>query len=229
MCWKPNIMQLNTSYVITDPKGELLQSTGKMLTEAGYVVRVLNLIQMEHSNNYNPFNYVFDQNGNLSEDNVKKMISVLFKATKGDGEKEDFWSQKGQTVLEAITFLLFEESEYHAELDENGKIVPGTRDFSHLNFFSVTEKMRRMQYPPRGSQLPDGFFLEREPCESEEAFRARRAEGFLCPLDKDFIELEKRKPDSLALRLYKEVRNAPEETGQSFLSSANVIVPPINS
>lgn len=219
---KPNIMQLNTSYVITDPKGEILQSTGKMLTEAGYVVRVLNLIQMEHSNNYNPFHYVYNHNGDLSEDNVKKMISVLFKSTKGDGEKEDFWSQKGQTMLEAITFLLFEESEYNAEFDVDGKIIPETRDISHLNFFSVTEKMRRLQYPPRGSQQPDGFFLEREPGESEEAFRARQAEGFLCPLDKDFIELEKRKPDSLALRLYKEVRNAPEETGQSFLSSANV-------
>ena len=219
---KPNIMQLNTSYVITDPKGEILQSTGKMLQEAGYELRVFNLIQMEHSNNYNPFHYVYDYDGQISEDNIKKMIDVLFKSTKGDGEKEDFWSQKGQTMLEAITYLLFEESEYNAEKDKNGKIIPETRDTSHLNFFSVTEKMRRLQYPPRGSQLPDGFFLEREPGESEEVFRERQSKAFLCPLDKDFIELEKRDPDSLALRLYKEVRNAPEETGQSFLSSANV-------
>ena len=219
---KPNIMQLNTSYVTTDPKGEILQSTGKMLTEAGYEVRVLNLIQMEHSNNYNPFHYVYDYNGDLSQDNIKKMVNVLFKSTKGDGEKEDFWSQKGQSLLEAITFLLFEESEYNAEFDENGKVIPETRDTSHLNFFSVTEKMRRLQYPPRGSQASDGFFLERNPDESEEDFRARQSKAFLCPLDKDFIELEKRKGDTLAGRLYKEVRNAPEETGQSFLSSANV-------
>ncbi len=219
---KPNIMQLNTSYVVTDPKGEILQSTGKMLQEAGYVVRVFNLIEMQHSNNYNPFHYVFDHNGNLSEDNIKKMVNVLFKSTKGDGEKEDFWSQKGQTMLEAIVYLLFEESEYNAEFDENGRIKPETRDMTHLNFFSVTEKMRRLRYPPSGGQQPDGFFMEKEENESDEAFEARRAKAFLCPLDKDFIELEKRKPDSLALRLYKEVRNAPEETGQSFLSSANV-------
>ncbi|MDE5564357.1 MAG: type IV secretory system conjugative DNA transfer family protein, partial [Oscillospiraceae bacterium] len=125
------IMQLNTSYVITDPKGEILQSTGKMLTAAGYEVRVLNLIQMQHSNNYNPFHYVYDHNGNLSQDNIKKMINVLFKSTKGDGEKEDFWSQKGQSLLEAITFLLFEESEYNAKFDENGNIIPETRDLSH--------------------------------------------------------------------------------------------------
>lgn len=219
---KPNIMQLNTSYVITDPKGEILQSTGKMLQEAGYVVRVINLIEMQHSNNYNPFHYVFDHNGDLSQDNIKKMVNVLFKSTKGEGEKEDFWSQKGQTMLEAIVYLLFDESEYNAEFDENGKIKPETRDMTHLNFFSVTEKMRRLRYPPSGGQQPDGFFMEKEENESEEAFRERQSKGFLCPLDKDFIELEKRKPNSLALRLYKEVRNAPEETGQSFLSSANV-------
>lgn len=219
---KPNIMQLNTSYVITDPKGEILQSTGKMLEEAGYVVRVFNLIQMEHSNNYNPFHYVYDYHGNLSEDNVKKMIEILFKNTKGEGEKEDFWSQKGQSLLEAIVFLLFEESEYNGQFDENGRIIPETRDLTHLNFYSATDKMRKLQYPPRGSQIPDGYFLQRNPEESEEDFRARQAKAFLCPLDKDFIELEQRKPDSLAIRLYKEVRNAPEETGQSFLSSANV-------
>ena len=219
---KPNIMQLNTSYVVTDPKGEILQSTGQMLLSAGYEVRVLNLIQMEHSNNYNPFHYVYDYNGNLSQDNIKKMINVLFKATKGAGEKEDFWSQKGQSLLEAITFLLFEESEYNAELDENGKIIPETRDTSHLNFFSVTEKMRRLQYPPGGGQKPDGFFMVKEEGETDEAFAERRSKAFLCPLDKDFLELERRKGGTLAGRLYKEVRNAPEETGQSFLSSANV-------
>lgn len=219
---KPNIMQLNTSYVITDPKGEILQSCGEMLRAAGYKVRVFNLIQMEHSNNYNPFHYVYDEHGQVSEDNVNKMVNVLFSATKKDGEKEDFWSKKGQSMLQAIIFLLFEESEYNAEKDSNGLIIPKTRDESHLNFFSVTEKMRRLQYPPRGSQLPDGYFLSPNAGESEADFEARRAKAFLCDLDKDFLELARRKPDSLAIRLYKEVRNAPEETGQSFLSSANV-------
>ena len=219
---KPNIMQLNTSYVITDPKGEILMSCGEMLRAAGYKVRVFNTIQMEHSNNYNPFHYVYDERGQVSEDNVNKMVNVLFSAMKKDGEKEDFWSKKGQSMLQSIIFLLFEESEYDAKKDANGLIIPETRDESHLNFFSVAEKMRRLQYPPRGSQQPDGYFLTRNPDETDEAFEARRAKSFLCPLDQDFLELERRKPDSLAIRLYKEVRNAPEETGQSFLSSANV-------
>lgn len=217
---KPNIMQLNTSYVITDPKGEILADTGKMLLEAGYKVRVFNTIQMKHSNNYNPFHYVYDPEGNPSTQDIVKMVDVLFSSTKVDGEKEDFWSQKGKSLLQAIIFLLFEESEYNAEKDENGKIIESTRDKRNLNFFAVTEKMRKLVYPPKGKR--DGFFLAREDDETDEAYEERRNEAFLCTLDKDFIELEKRKPDCLALRMYKEVRNAPEETGQSFLSSANV-------
>ncbi len=217
-----NILQLNTSFVITDPKGEIYQATAKLLQEAGYEVRVFNTIQMEHSNNYNPFHYIYDHNGDLCEDNVKKMADVLFQATKGEGEKDDFWSQKGQTVLLAIMFLLIEQSEYSALFDENGKIVPGTRDETNLNFYAITEKMRSLQYPQQFSQKPDGLFLTKNPGESDSEFEARREAAFLCPLDREFLELERRKPDTLAFRLYKEIRNAPEETGQSFLSSANV-------
>ena len=217
-----NILQLNTSFVITDPKGEIYQATAKLLQEAGYEVRVFNTIQMDHSNNYNPFHYIYDHNGDLCEDNVKKMADVLFQATKGDGEKDDFWSQKGQTVLLALMFLLIEQSEYDALFDENGKIIPGTRDETNLNFYAITEKMRGLQYPPQGSQKPDGFFLTQNPGESDEAFAERQEKGFLCPLDREFLELQRRKPDTLAYRLYKEIRNAPEETGQSFVSSANV-------
>ena len=219
----PNILQLDTSFVVTDPKGEILQATGKILKMAGYKLKVFNLIDMPHSNNYNPFHYVYDSDGNVSEDNVVKMINTLFTNTKGDGEKDDFWAKKGQTLLQAIVFLLFEESEYNALKDENGRIIPESRDISHLNFFSVAEKMRKLSYPPKGSQVPDGMFLEPEINELPDNFEKRRNKAFLCPLDKDFIELEKRKgKNNLAVRLFKEVRNAPEETGQSFLSSANV-------
>ena len=64
---KPNLMQLNTSYVVTDPKGELLRSCGRLMKKAGYEIRVFNLIDMAHSNNYNPFNYVYnrDKDGNI--------------------------------------------------------------------------------------------------------------------------------------------------------------------
>ena len=82
---KPNIMQLNTSYVVTDPKGELLRSCGKLLQKAGYEIRVFNLIDMAHSNNYNPFNYIYDKNGEVNKTYVMKMVNCLMKNTKQEG------------------------------------------------------------------------------------------------------------------------------------------------
>jgi type IV secretion system protein VirD4 len=219
---KPNILSANTSLVITDPKGEILQAVGKFLQQAGFQLRVMNLIEMAHSNNYNPFHYVYDYEGQLSEDSVMKMIDVFMKNTRGEGEKDDFWSQSAMKAITAIIFLLFEESEYNAEfieVDGIKKIKPETRDLSHLNFFSVTEKMRKLVYPPQGTK--DGFFFVQEYTESEDEFQKRRSEAFLCPLDKDFIELERRSGgDTLATRLYKEIRNSPQETGQSIIATA---------
>ncbi len=225
---KPNIMQLNTSYVITDPKGEILAAEGELLRAAGYKVRVFNLIDMAHSHNYNPFHYVYDNNGQVEETKVKSMIEVLFTSTKADGEKEDFWSEKGKSLLMAIVYLLFAESEYDAEHytegEKKGLVIPETRDETHLNFYSVAEKLRHMKYPPQGSQQPDGFFLTQNKGESDDEFEARREKAFLCDLDRDFLELQRHDTpiSKLAFELYSELRNAPEETGQSFISSANV-------
>lgn len=90
---KPNLMQANTSYVCTDPKGELLRSTGKMLKHYGYKIKVFNLIDMAHSNNYNPFQYIYDTNGNYSATAVIKMVNVLMKNTQkeGGGSGDQFW------------------------------------------------------------------------------------------------------------------------------------------
>lgn len=90
---KPNLMQANTSYVCTDPKGELLRSTGKMLKHYGYKIKVFNLIDMAHSNNYNPFQYIYDVDGNYSATAVIKMVNVLMKNTQkeGGGGGDQFW------------------------------------------------------------------------------------------------------------------------------------------
>lgn len=90
---KPNLMQANTSYVCTDPKGELLRSTGKMLERYGYKIKVFNLIDMSHSNNYNPFNYIYDTDGNYNATAVIKMVNVLMKNTQkeGGGGGDQFW------------------------------------------------------------------------------------------------------------------------------------------
>lgn len=110
---KPNLMQLNTSYVVTDPKGELLRSCGRLLKKAGYAIRVFNLIDMAHSNNYNPFNYVYDRDGKVNKSYVLKMINCLMKNTKKEGASggDQFWDDATQALLSAISFYLIEKAE----------------------------------------------------------------------------------------------------------------------
>ncbi len=72
---KPNVMQANTSFVVLDPKGEILRDTGNLLTEKGYEIKVLNLIDMDKSHCYNPFVYIHNDN------DVQKLVTNIFKNT----------------------------------------------------------------------------------------------------------------------------------------------------
>ena len=129
---KPNIMQLNTSYVVTDPKGELLRSCGRLLKKAGYEIRVFNLIDMSHSNNYNPFNYIYDKDGNISKTYVMKMVNCLMKNTKQEGASggAQFWDDSTKALTLAIAFYLLEK-----KTDENGNSLD-------RNFSTVMKMMR---------------------------------------------------------------------------------------
>lgn len=103
---KPNILQANTSYVVLDPKGELLRDTGRVLEENGYEVRVLDLINMAKSHCYNPFVY-------LGEDNdVQRLVTNLFKATtpKGAMTQDPFWDTAASMLLHALIFYLLSEA-----------------------------------------------------------------------------------------------------------------------
>ena len=95
---KPNLMQCNTSFVILDPKGEILRDTGKLLEKKGYEVRVLDLISMEKSHCYNPFVYL--QNDN----DVQKLVTNLFKSTtpKGSQSQDPFWDTSASMLLLAL-------------------------------------------------------------------------------------------------------------------------------
>lgn len=111
---KPNLMQMNTSYVVTDPKGEILRSTGKMLEKVGgYKIKVFNLIDMANSHNYNPFAYVYDKDGNVNKVSVIKMINVLMKNTKQEGATggDQFWDDATKALLSALAFYLCEVGE----------------------------------------------------------------------------------------------------------------------
>lgn len=102
---KPNLMQLNCSYVITDPSGEILECYGKFLQNMGYKLKVINLTEMDHSDCYNPFNYVRE------DSDILVMVDVLTKnLTPPDSHSSDpFWQKAQAALLQAICFLLYKE------------------------------------------------------------------------------------------------------------------------
>lgn len=99
---KPNILQGNTSFVVLDPKGEILRDTGHFLEKEGYEVRVLDLINMEKSHCYNPFVYLQDDN------DVQRLVTNLFKSTtpKGSQSSDPFWDTSASMLLSALIFYL---------------------------------------------------------------------------------------------------------------------------
>ena len=103
---KPNVMQANTSFVILDPKGEILRDTGYLLEAQGYVVRVLDLINLELSYCYNPFEYI------KSDKDIPILVTNFFKNTtpKGTQTNDPFWDNSAMMLLEALMFLLWYEA-----------------------------------------------------------------------------------------------------------------------
>jgi type IV secretion system protein VirD4 len=102
----PNIMQMNSSFVITDAKGEIIRSVGSMLEDAGYKIKVLDLINFHQSNRYNPFRYIRD------EKDVIKLINNLIRNTtpKGAQSSEPFWEKSETALLQALMFYLLTEA-----------------------------------------------------------------------------------------------------------------------
>ena len=107
---KVNLCQANTSFVVLDPKGELLRDTGYLLNQKGYEVRVLDLLNMEKSHCYNPFVYLRDDN------DVQRLVTNLFKSTtpKGSQSNDPFWDTAASMLLLALVFYL----KYEAPPDE---------------------------------------------------------------------------------------------------------------
>ena len=90
---KPNLMQLHSSYVVTDPKGSIAVECGKLMLRNGYKVKIFNSINFKKSHRYNPFAYIH------SEKDILKLVTTLIANTKGDGKSgDDFW-QKAETLL----------------------------------------------------------------------------------------------------------------------------------
>ena len=103
---KPNLCQANTSFVVLDPKGELIRDTGFLLEQKGYEVRVLDLLNMKRSHCYNPFVYLRDDN------DVQRLVTNLFKSTtpKGSQSNDPFWDTAASMLLLALAFYLHYEA-----------------------------------------------------------------------------------------------------------------------
>ena len=122
---KPNILEANTNYVVTDPKEEVLLATGGYLKEKGYEIRVLNLVNLEKSDGYNPFRYIRDEKDAL------KLVNNLIQATtpKNSHESDPFWTKAETALLQAIILMLFQEA---PEYEQNFSMVMRVLEYAQV-------------------------------------------------------------------------------------------------
>ena len=132
---KPNIMQCNTSFVVLDPKGEIIRSVGHLLEENGYVIKVIDLIDMSKSLGYNPFHYI------QSDKDVLKLITNLIRNTtpKGSSTNDPFWEKSETALLEALMLYLYH---YAPEDEQNFTMV-----MEMLNYAEVKEDEEDYESP----------------------------------------------------------------------------------
>lgn len=132
---KPNILQCNTSYVVLDPKGEIIRSVGHLLEDEGYVIKVIDLIDMKNSLGYNPFHYI------QSDKDVLKLITNLIRNTtpKGSSNNDPFWEKSETALLEALMLYLYH---YAPEDEQNFTMI-----MEMLNYAEVKEDEEDYESP----------------------------------------------------------------------------------
>ena len=199
---KPNLMQMHSSYVVTDPKGTILVECGKMLQRGApklgkdgkpvkdkhgkivyepYQIKVLNTINFKKSMHYNPFSYVH------SEKDILKLVTTLMTNTKGEGSGGDpFWEKSERLLLTALIAYLH----YEAPVEEQ-------------NFATLLEMLNTMQV-----------------LEDDEEYQN--------PVDLLFEDLGKKKPNSFAVRQYKLYKLAAGKTAKSILISCGARLAPFD-
>ena len=132
---KPNIMQCNTSFVVLDPKGEIIRSVGHLLEDNDYVIKVIDLIDMSKSLGYNPFHYI------RSDKDVLKLITNLIRNTtpKGSSTNDPFWEKSETALLEALMLYLYH---YAPEDEQNITMI-----MEMLNYAEVKEDEEDYESP----------------------------------------------------------------------------------
>ena len=132
---KPNILQCNTSFVVLDPKGEIIRSVGHLLEDEGYDIKVIDLIDMKNSLGYNPFHYI------QSDKDVLKLITNLIRNTtpKGSSTNDPFWEKSETALLEALMLYLYH---YAPEDEQNFTMI-----MEMLNYAEVKEDEEDYESP----------------------------------------------------------------------------------
>ena len=179
---KPSLMQLHSSYVITDPKGTLLPETGFLFTENGYKLRCFNTVDFKKSLHYNPLAYIH------SEKDILKLVTVLISNTNGEGNQsgEKFWQDCERLLYTALIAYLWYEA------------------------------------PPEDMNIPTMIDML-DMCKSKED-----DEDYQSPIDILFEDLEKEKPDCLAVRQYKKFKIGAGKTIKSILISCAARLAPFD-
>ena len=132
---KPNILQCNTSFVVLDPKGEIIRSVGHLLEAKDYVIKVIDLIDMSKSLGYNPFHYI------QNDKDILKLITNLIRNTtpKGSNTNDPFWEKSETALLEALMLYLYH---YAPEDEQNFTMV-----MEMLNYAEVKEDEEDYESP----------------------------------------------------------------------------------
>jgi len=179
---KPSLMQLHSSYVITDPKGTILPETGYLFTENGYILRCFNTINFTKSLHYNPIYYI------KKEKDILKVVTVLMENTNGEGAQsgDKFWKDCEKLLYTAFIAYLWYEA------------------------------------PPEDQNIPTMIEMI-EMCKVKED-----NEDYQSPIDIMFEDLEKEKPNCLAVKQYKKFKQAAGKTLKSILISCAARLAPFD-
>lgn len=194
---KPNLMQLHTSYVVTDPKGTLLWEMGKLFADNGYKIKVFNTVDFSRSMHYNPFTFI------KTESDIKVFVDLLITSTKEKGEKsaDQFWENSERLLYMALVGYI------HFELDEE-----------EHNFATLVKLINNMEV-----REDDEAFMNKIDYMFEELELGTKAffEKYNVEIEPDRV-IKPPQPEHFALSQYKKYKLAAGKTAKSILISCGV-------
>lgn len=232
---KPNILQMNTSYVVTDPKGEILDATGEMLKRNGYNVKIFDIVEMGKCNTYNPLKYC------RQESDIKKIAQAFIKNTdptggKGGGNKDPFWDDSMNAFMCAcIAFLCTKPSGYDRPYAQIPEVTGGNAFTPCFATLCELTRMANKKWTPNsginlfgGAGLGDGKNNTANASELAAMFENLRN----WELQKQQRENEDITADNMdkpyCLREWENFRIAPEKTSTTILMTTAVRLDPFN-